>query len=121
MSTHFSIAYDKEAKTPHLGVVLPESMRATEAQATVLALAQVFNEALIVAHGKNGHYGDAWRRQGWMGNLARIQSKVQRLTHMLWRDHDLDDANEPVRETAIDLINIAGFFIVNRNDQRKWR
>lgn len=120
MSTEFSITYDKEARAPHLGIVLPEAMRGTEGDVTLISLARAFNEALVVAHGKNVMYGGAWRRQGWMGNLARIKSKVERLNHMLWRDHDIQDSEETSTDTALDLLNITGFFMINRAEENKW-
>lgn len=105
---------------PHLVLVLPQAMEGTEGTATLISLASVYDEALQLAHKKNISYGDAWRRQGWMGNLARMMSKMSRIKHMLWRDHDLQSAEESATDTAIDLINITGFLVINRSETNKW-
>lgn len=116
------IDYDFEegCLVPTLELHLPAAMEGTEGTVTLISLASVFDQALTLAHSKNATYGDAWRRQGWMGNLARIMSKMARLKHMLWRDHDLESSDEPVTDTAIDLVNLTGFLIINRSETNKW-
>ena len=79
-----------------------------------------FQKTLDMVLEKNAAYGDAWRAQGWMGNLARMQSKVARLKNMLWQDFAIDSTTEGVDETALDLINITLFFLLNRADGNKW-
>jgi hypothetical protein len=88
----------------------------------IQALSEVFEDALNLAASKNASYGDAWRRQGWMGNFARIHSKTSRLKNMIWRDDkDLDGADkETIEDTLLDLINLAGFMMINRTDRNKW-
>lgn len=84
---------------------------------------QIANEAdkvLQLVLKKNVSYGDAWRRQGWMGNLGRILSKSARLQNMLWGDLNFRDDKEPVEETARDLIALCIFFLLNRGQQNRW-
>lgn len=75
-------------------------------------------------------YGDAWRAQGYMGNLARLQSKMARLRELLWRDAEgngyplpanyTKGNNETVLDTALDLVNLAGMFAVNWTEENRW-
>lgn len=92
-------------------------------------LRNVVGDALRLADAKNEAYGDAWQKQGYMGNLARIQSKAARLKALLWRDADGDGyplpANytrdgETVIDTLLDLINLAGFMAVNWTEENRW-
>jgi hypothetical protein len=69
---------------------------------------------------KTQRYGDTWRKQGWMGNLARILSKSGRLENMQWQDFGVEDANESVQDTAQDLVALAVFFLMNKGQQNKW-
>jgi hypothetical protein len=93
-------------------------------------LRNMVGDALRLLEHKNAAYGDAWRHQGYMGNLARLQSKVQRLRNLLWRDPDsngypiqpLDIAGgeETVTDTLVDLINLAAMMAVNWNEDNRW-
>lgn len=105
---------------PTIELFLPQAMEGTEGVQTLIALASVYQEALTVAHSKNLAYGDAWRRQGWMGNLARMMSKMARLKNLCWRDHSMEFADESVSDSALDMVNITSFFIVNRSESNKW-
>lgn len=69
---------------------------------------------------KNQQYENAWREQGWMGNLARILSKSARLKAMLWRDLHVQHAEETVEDTARDLVNLAVMFLLNRGQENRW-
>lgn len=80
----------------------------------------VFEEVLRIQEGKARTYGDAWRSQGEMGNVARVLSKVSRIKQMVWRAHPIEDAEETVRDTLIDLICLAAFAIINREDHNRW-
>lgn len=80
----------------------------------------VFETALVLAVTKERAYRGAWRSQGWMGNLARLLSKASRMKAMLWRDMSYQNDNEPVEDTALDMINLAAFFIENRRSDNKW-
>lgn len=91
-----------------------------EGYATQEALRRVFEQALNTANKKNQTYGGAWRKQGWMGNLSRIMSKMERLRNMCWRDFPIEDSKEPVRDTAEDLVNLAAFFLINHNEGNRW-
>lgn len=91
-----------------------------EGYGTQEALRRVFEQALNTANAKNKHYGGAWRHQGWMGNLARIMSKVARLRAMCWMDFPIEDSKEPVKDTALDLINLSAFFLINNTEGNRW-
>lgn len=80
----------------------------------------VFERALRLAVEKDRLYQGAWRHQGWMGNLARIMSKVARLRAMCWMDLPVEDSKETVEDTALDLVNLSAFFLVNKRDRNRW-
>lgn len=91
-------------------------------------LRNVVGDALRLAEVKSESYGDAWKGQGYMGNLARIMSKNERLRNLLWCDADGDgppipehelDA-EAVRDTLLDLINLSGFMLLNWEAGNRW-
>lgn len=74
---------------------------------------------------KSQGYGDAWRRQGYMGNLARVLSKSARLDNMLWCDVDQGmtdgpDTQESVTETLVDLGAMAAFTVANLEEGNRW-
>lgn len=84
-------------------------------------LSEVFLEALEMAIQKDVRYGGAWQKQGYMGNVARVLSKAARLKSMLWNDEPLDDTLEAdVLETLMDLVNIAGFAVLNLREGNRW-
>lgn len=88
---------------------------------TILQLRAVFDEALRLAEIKNMDYGDAWRDQGWRGNLSRVFEKTKRLRNLLWRgDAQPAAVAEGTRETAIDLLNSIAFFIINSDSGVEW-
>lgn len=69
-------------------------------------------------------YGSAWQEQGYMGNLARIQSKTSRLKNLLWRDDcgpDLQmDSDESVLDTLLDLSALCALAISNIEEGNRW-
>lgn len=88
-------------------------------------------DALRLLEHKNESYGDAWKSQGYMGNLARIASKAQRLQNLLWKDADGDgyplpatragaEQSETVRDTLLDLVNLAAMMAVNWEHENRW-
>jgi hypothetical protein len=84
---------------------------------------KVLDEALELARAKNEAYGDSWRKRGYMGNLARIFSKADRLENMVWQDdHDTDHEgqSESVEDTLLDLVNLAAFALVNAREGNRW-
>jgi hypothetical protein len=83
---------------------------------------RVFDEAVSLFEAKNADYGDAWRHQGWRGNLGRIFEKTERLRTLLWRGdvHQLVTLDEDARQTAVDMLNTLAFFIINWDDRREW-
>lgn len=83
-------------------------------------LLEIFSACLELQNRKAQTYGSAFRSQGYMGNVARVLSKVARLKKMLWRDFQVEDSEESVMDTALDLINLAAFFIINYTDRNKW-
>lgn len=89
----------------------------------------VVGDALRLLEHKNQQYRDAWRKQGYMGNLGRIQSKAERLKSLLWRDADGDGyplpANytrdgETVVDTLLDLINLSAMMVANWTEENRW-
>lgn len=85
-------------------------------------LGEVFLQALELAKAKNESYGDAWRKRGYMGNLARVLNKSDRLQNMMWQDNgDAPEAfSESVEDTLIDLINISAFMYINLREGNRW-
>lgn len=83
-------------------------------------LLAVFEKCLQLQEKKASAYGEAWRDQGYVGNLARVLSKVSRIRYMMWRDHEIESAEETRIDTFTDLINIAAFAILNLQDRNRW-
>lgn len=102
-----------------IGTPVPSSV---EGSGTVRRLAEVFEDALNLAYDKTQGYGEAWRDQGWMGNLARVMSKSSRLRNMLWRNtfEQSESMDESVEDTALDMINLLGFMLINRRGLNPW-
>lgn len=117
-----SIDYEfhPEVNHPRLVLQLPPAMEGAEGTRTLIELTSVFEQAMHIAHRKGFTYGPAWRHQGWMGNIARMISKMGRLKNMCWRDQGIESSEESVADNAFDMINITGFFIINRHDDNKW-
>lgn len=73
-------------------------------------------------------YGNAWQKQGYMGNLARIMSKTARLENLLWRDHSepgnstaaSDAEDEMVLDTLRDLGALCAFMVSNIEMKNRW-
>lgn len=133
---HIAVSDDRTAPSPYLdlgqGVKedgarwrlrlqdLPPEAQGSEGHRLASEMVAVFEDCLNLAMAKNSGYGNAWREQGWMGNLARILSKTARLKNMAWRDNVAESLPEPHEETAGDLINLCVFFLFNRRDSNKW-
>lgn len=83
---------------------------------------EIFAEAARLFEAKNATYQDAWREQGWRGNLSRILEKTKRLRAMLWRGGNvlLNGSNEHPRETLLDILNTCTFAIINMDDGIEW-
>lgn len=81
-----------------------------------------FDKCVELAGKKDGLYRRAWERQGYMGNLSRVLSKVERLRTMLWQDYPelTDDMQETVKDTVQDLANLCGFLARNWEEGNKW-
>lgn len=120
MNGHIDVEFEEGCTAPTIELVLPKHMEGTVGTQTLIALANFYGHCITVAHEKSFNYGDAWRRQGWMGNLARMMSKMARIKNMCWRDHAMENAHESVTDSAIDLANITGFFAINRSEDNKW-
>lgn len=95
-------------------------MHDVEGDATTAKLLDIFAEAIVLQRRKTLTYGDAWRSQGEMGNVARVLSKVARLRKMCWTSNQIASADESVEDTLLDLINLAGFMLINRRTGNKW-
>lgn len=81
---------------------------------------QVIAEAVALYRRKSQNYGQAWRSQGWAGNVARVLSKATRIKNMLWRETPQTDQDETVEDTLLDLINLCAFTIINLREQNRW-
>jgi hypothetical protein len=91
----------------------------------VIAFNAYSEAALDLVRQKDKAYGGAWRKQGYMGNLSRVLSKVARLENMLWTDDSaggetLDDGGEHVLETLKDLMALCAFTAANIEDGNRW-
>jgi hypothetical protein len=73
---------------------------------------------------KDVAYGNAWQKQGYMGNLARILSKTSRLKNMLWRDEVEsvvpEGQDESVLDTLYDLSALCALAIANIEEGNRW-
>lgn len=93
-----------------------------EDNSTEGVLQEVFQETLKLARLKDQTYAQAWRTQGYMGNVARVLSKAARLKELLWRDHD-NARTLPINaseEELVDIINIAAFALHNLRQGNRW-
>lgn len=91
-----------------------------EGDATTARMLLIFQETITLQRQKASTYGDAFRSQGYMGNMARVLSKAARLKNMLWRDLPIESREESITDTVLDLINLCCFFLINRDDENKW-
>lgn len=84
--------------------------------------ALVLQQAADLMLKKNHDYGGAWKRQGVIGNLSRIMSKVARLKALRWRDGESGSlvTDETVRDTLLDLMNLSAFAALNDVDGNRW-
>lgn len=97
----------------------PPGYEGEQGSQTIARALEVLNCALQTMSAKDRLYAGAWREQGWMGNLARIQSKVGRLRNMLWQEYPIND-KESADDSLLDLINLAVFAILNRQGGNRW-
>lgn len=118
-ATESVIRFGEISHGVYLELHAPQGWQAEEGAHTIGRALEVVNAALQTMSAKNRLYAGAWREQGWMGNLARIQSKVGRLRNMLWRDYPMSDKETP-DDSLIDLINLAIFAILNRQGGNRW-
>lgn len=107
-----AIAYDDNGTQQSLGLL--------QGGAGLEAFVHVLEGAVNTYWQKELIYGGAWRKQGWMGNIARIMSKTARLQNMVWREFPLESVDEPVQDTLQDLINLAVFTLLNRGQDNRW-
>lgn len=91
-----------------------------EGYATQQELLDFFQRAIRLQQGKARIYGEAFRSQGYMGNMARVLSKVARLRNMVWTDIEKRPPEETLEDTLLDLINLAGFMLINLTERNKW-
>lgn len=94
---------------------------------TTAILEKLFHEAVELARRKDADYGQAWKRQGYMGNTSRVLSKVERLRELVWSDNtaDAEDAEggetvETVEDTLLDLMNLAAMALHNVRTGNRW-
>jgi len=79
----------------------------------------VFSEALMLFDQKNADYGDAWRRNGWRGNLPRLFEKSDRVKSLLWRNDPRVPAvgDETAVQTLVDMMNTLAFCVINLREE----
>lgn len=89
---------------------------------TIGEVHKIFSDALVTLEQKNHDYGDAWRKQGWRGNLSRIFEKDQRLRTLLWRSDPRTPlvGDESAVDTLRDMLNTICFAIINLTDGVEW-
>lgn len=58
--------------------------------------------------------GDTWKTKGWKGLVHDILNKAGRIKYHSWRNNDFDG------DSAIDIINFAGFYYRLANSGTKW-
>lgn len=100
---------------------ISETEKAAIGVGTADRLVHMWNQQLTLFLDKNSLYKDAWREQGWRGNVARILSKASRIKHMLWGSMmTWQDADEPVEDTLRDLSLLCMFALMNREQRNEW-
>lgn len=93
---------------------------------TVQDVSAYYAECTELVREKNKTYSDAWKRQGYMGNLSRIMSKAARLQAMLWRDAEDGppvperELTESIEDTLRDLANLTAFMTLNYTEGNRW-
>lgn len=103
--------------------VASEPGNASEAVIAFTAYAEAVTE---LVRQKDAAYGGAWQKQGYMGNLARIMSKTERLKNMLWQDDQFGPEppvggwDESVLDTLKDLMALCAFMGANIEDGNRW-
>jgi hypothetical protein len=111
--------------------VIPSSEQEQFWPGSALSVWQAHTDMVLALLKTKQAYGNAWQEQGYMGNLARIQSKTSRLKNMLWRDDgpdmsvamdgsDKDPAAETVLDTLLDLSALCAMAIANIEDGNRW-
>jgi hypothetical protein len=98
----------------------PITLENSEGDGTTARLLEVFGEAIVLQRQKGLTYGEAWRSQGSMGNVARVLSKAARLKKMLWTSMPIQSAEESVEDTLLDTVNLAAFTLINIRDNNMW-
>lgn len=90
------------------------------------AVWQAHADAVAALLKKKKAYGNAWVEQGYMGNLARILSKVSRVKNMMWRDPSDEEFgtgtafDESVLDTLYDLSALCALAIANIEEGNRW-
>jgi len=94
---------------------------------SALSVWQGHADAVLALLKKKQAYGNAWQEQGYMGNLARILSKSDRLRNMMWKDlgqdesaPDSPDQSESVLDTLYDLSALCALAISNIEEGNRW-
>lgn len=122
IGTTSRFAEDEKQDPTYVELVVPTGLIQENevGYATQQQLLFLFEGLLNLQKRKSQHYGEAWRSQGYMGNVARVLSKVARLKNMLWRDDPQTSIDEPVEETIGDLMVLAAFAYINVREGNKW-
>lgn len=106
----------------------PPSKAPSDAPGEAVIVFAAYAEAVqALVRFKNRTYQDAWKRQGYMGNLGRILTKAARLEAMIWcddtayveKDGEVTVA-ESVTDTLKDLMALCAFMGANIEDGNRW-
>lgn len=110
------------AKTKDYAIYLPTPEKPRHLPGSAPAVVQRFaSECEALAAEKDALYGGAWQRQGYMGNMARVLSKVERLRNMVWGDVTPEGTpEETVLDTLRDLANLCAFMSENVQNDNRW-
>ena len=114
------VRFEGIAPGVYLELHMPKGWHNEPGGHTIARALEILSVCLHTMHEKNKLYAGAWREQGWMGNMARIMSKVTRLRTMLWQDVPTENATESVDDSLLDLINLAIFMALNRQGGNRW-
>lgn len=84
----------------------------------------VMDEAMRLLEMKEASYQEAWKDQGWIGNLARVLSKTSRLRNMLYKENvqvaGFPLGDDSVENQLLDLMNLTAFMLINYRHGVKW-
>jgi len=78
----------------------------------------VLDEAALLREKKNADYGASWRQHGEYGLVVRLTDKMNRLNSLV-KLNNRPQVEEPIRDTAIDIINYAAMLVMLIDEKDK--